>query len=244
MVPVPVEEIHAGRADALEEGVDLLRLRSGIYDSEEAGEQSTSGRVRFQPVDGSDHPRKRASPPQIEPEGVGDLLGPIQADRDTDLVIRANVDHRIVEQGSVGLQVNPAGWHRLPQSAEQAIESLFAQEERLTAVEDDAERSLLRAEKFAKLGDHRTLHLMAEPLRLPLPAVIPHVEDIAIGAIEVAPTGDLEEDGVNVRQRSLTGSAVMPVVGSVIAPGDGNVIAFVPNLFDQPGQSRAINDLR
>ena len=80
---------------------------------------------------------------------------------------------------------------------EQLGESAVAEQERLAAVEDDRETRLLASGLFDEPVTDGGSHLSAHALRLSAPGGVRSVVDVAVGAVEVAPTRGLDEDRVH-----------------------------------------------
>jgi hypothetical protein len=94
-----------------------------------------------------------------------------------------------------------------------------------------AQRARLRLTEHAQLINDSTHHRICHTARLALPAFVTEVVDVAVAAVQVAPTGRLDQYGINlpIQDRPLT---VVAVVGPVVATSHHWFAR--PDLFDQP----------
>jgi hypothetical protein len=79
-----------------------------------------------------------------------------------------------------------------------------------------AEASILRSRQLSQLLDYDCLDIGWQSLRLRPPAVVPHVVHITIAAIEVASSGDLQEDRVDRRHDLSRTLAIVPIIGAIV----------------------------
>ncbi len=198
MVSVANQEIHDWGSGGLEEGINGTGTGSRINHRQDSSEQRTSIPSRRQPADSVEHTVTGSASPPVESKSVMHLRGAVDADRDPDIELDENVDDLIGQEHTVRLNVNPAGcWERGAKPAAKVPQTIGPDQQRLSAMQHDTERSPLIDIKVRQLSDGCQLNLIRHAFRLSTPTVILHVIDIAVAAIEVAPTRYFEKHRVD-----------------------------------------------
>lgn len=90
----------------------------------------------------------------------------------------------------------------------------------------------------AELVDNRVAHIFAQTFGLGLPTVISEVVDVAVAAVEIAPTGRLDQYGVDLSIQ-LVPLPIVAVIGAVVVRGGRDRIART-NFLDEPIDRNAV----
>ena len=137
-------------------------------------------------------------PAVIDAKGVMHVARTVHADADVDSVSGEGLDPFLVEQRGVRLDRHLHGRHvgeRLSSAKAHRVESPRSDQGRLAAMEHERHAALTREEAVtADALDRRIERLVRHDGRARLPGRVTLVVDVAVGAVEVATSRDLQNE--------------------------------------------------
>ena len=198
MVSVANQEVKAWGARGLKGIVDDPGAGSWINNRQDSGKQGKRIPSSRQSTDRLEHSAMRTPSPMVVAIPVMYLQGAVDADGDPDIELDEDIDDLIGQEHAVCLNVEPARCRkRRPKLTAQAAQTMGAKDQGFATMQHNTQRLPLTRVEVGQLPDGSQLNGHRHALRLSTPMVISHMIDVAVAAIQIASTRDLEKDRVD-----------------------------------------------